>query len=1268
MKRFPVALVSMLALLLTIAFAAPARADEAAEVSAVAVSDALNRTESPLAAAGNWTALNWAGGTLPAGRDTTSGWGPLDASPAVSGAYWFAQTSDAGGGNAAGLTLNVSPTAAGNYASVWLDMPSPGSAKSGYQLRWTLNAGLTTYTVKLSKWVAGSETVLASNASVSIPTGTRMMLSDNGSMLTAWKGTSSPLASLLTASDSTYGAGYAGIEASGNASRSTDFRSRSYSQTKILALPTRDDMQRTESPLSLAGKWVKTAAGENGGAAYSSGGRLGFGSPSGFASAYWSPEEFTDTGEGVAAAATVTTAASSGQWMAISINGSNLGNAATQNKYELRWTGTATANSYTLELAKVVANLRTVLISRTATISPGDTVALTQKQGSVMAWSGNPPVPMLIATDSTFSSGYAGISASGTSASADNFQAGPLTAQEPRVYWGARIGGGVYKAEEEAEGKEPKSWGDAPWEAATWNRFESHAGKEISVMHFGQPAPWTQAFAESPLKLTRERGAIPLISMDSTGATLKEIAEGKKDATLGTWAEKVAAYKYPFFLRWDWEMNASWPTWGKEAATSPTTYKEAWWHFHDLAEEKGASNITWVWCPSAGSGTSLSSLYPGKESEGKGSYVDWTCLDAYNKGTNPLGPESWKSFATLFRTGYNELIGLAPTKPIMIGEVASTEYGGSKSSWITDAYSTQMPRNFPHVKAVVWFNKNDSGRDWPIESSTSAQSAFAEAVASDFYAGNTFGSLPTLSRIKPLPWDYTPPAAPTVSSVSPASPANNNSPAVIGSAEAGSTVKLYTNNTCTSAVAATGSAAAFASPGLTVSVANNTTTTFYATATDAAGNTSSCSSTSVTYVEDSTAPAAPTVSSTSPASPANDNSPEVIGSAEAGSTVKLYTNNTCTSAIAATGTAAVFASPGLTVSFKDNETKTLWATATDAAGNVSACSTTSVTYKEVTPKVYWGARVSGQVFEEQETAEGKTPKKWGDVPWDAETWNRFESDAGGKKMSIAAFGQPAPWTQAFAESPLKLTRERGAYPLMTMDSWGATLKEIAEGKKDTSLKAWAEKVAAYKYPFFFRWDWEMNGNWFQWGEEAAASPTTYKEAWWHFHDLAEAAGATNLTWVWCPNAVFTGSTSLSSLYPGKESEGKGKYVDWTCVDGYNEGSSNWRSFSTVFSATYSELLELAPTKPIMIAETGSNETGGSKASWITDAYGTQIPSNFPSLKAVVWFNKRESASENWPIETSTTATSAFASAIAPGFYADNKFGSPTQLAPISPLP
>jgi hypothetical protein len=190
------------------------------------------------------------------------------------------------------------------------------------------------------------------------------------------------------------------------------------------------------------------------------------------------------------------------------------------------------------------------------------------------------------------------------------------------------------------------------------------------------------------------------------------------------------------------------------------------------------------------------------------------------------------------------------------------------------------------------------------------------------------------------------PVAPTLNGTTPSSPANDNSPKVFGSAEAGSTVKLYTNASCTGSPAATGSAATLSSPGIVVSVADDSTTAFHATATDVSNNTSACSPSSVTYVEDSTPPAAPALNGTTPTSPANNNSPEVFGSAETGSTVKLYTNASCTGSPVATGSAATFSSPGIVVSVADDSSTTFHATATDASNNTSGCSSSSVIYVE----------------------------------------------------------------------------------------------------------------------------------------------------------------------------------------------------------------------------------------------------------------------------------------------------------------------------------
>jgi hypothetical protein len=90
--------------------------------------------------------------------------------------------------------------------------------------------------------------------------------------------------------------------------------------------------------------------------------------------------------------------------------------------------------------------------------------------------------------------------------------------------------------------------------------------------------------------------------------------------------------------------------------------------------------------------------------------------------------------------------------------------------------------------------------------------------------------------------------------------------------------------------------------------------------------------------------ATPTVTSTVPASPAGSTTPKVKGTAEAGSTVTLYDNPMCTGSPLGSGTAADFAGVGITATVPSNATTTIFARATKAGQEDSACSTTSVTY------------------------------------------------------------------------------------------------------------------------------------------------------------------------------------------------------------------------------------------------------------------------------------------------------------------------------------
>ncbi|MBK9516838.1 MAG: hypothetical protein IPO09_05665 [Anaeromyxobacter sp.] len=201
--------------------------------------------------------------------------------------------------------------------------------------------------------------------------------------------------------------------------------------------------------------------------------------------------------------------------------------------------------------------------------------------------------------------------------------------------------------------------------------------------------------------------------------------------------------------------------------------------------------------------------------------------------------------------------------------------------------------------------------------------------------------------------DSTPPAQPSVLEPLPASPANGTVPLLAGAAEAGATVRLYRGGSCSPAAGAVLAATTQAHPATgawstTVTVPANTRTTFGVEALDAAGNASPCD-TSRSYLEDSAAPAAPSLA-VAPPSPANDNAPLVAGLAEPGSQVAVFLQAACAGGPVATMTAT--AGTGLwsiQVAVPDDTTTSFSARASDAAGNLGPCSASAAYVEDSTP-------------------------------------------------------------------------------------------------------------------------------------------------------------------------------------------------------------------------------------------------------------------------------------------------------------------------------
>jgi mannan endo-1,4-beta-mannosidase len=306
-------------------------------------------------------------------------------------------------------------------------------------------------------------------------------------------------------------------------------------------------------------------------------------------------------------------------------------------------------------------------------------------------------------------------------------------AKQRPLYWGAWIG-------DQLTGEE------APWDMSAVSQFEGVVGKGLSLLALGSPFADCNTspckFFEFPTEAmnnVHNYGAIPFFnwasqatSSDPSGATnmpdfqLSDVIAGTYDSYIREFAEAARNWGHSFFLRYDWEMNGNWFPWGEGInGNNPGEFVAAWRHVHDIFASVGATNATWVWCPYAEVDrhfADLAPLYPGDD------YVDWTCMDGFNWGANPTNPHSWKSFNQIFSPTYGELVKkIAPSKPIVLAEMASTGRGRAKAKWINDMFK-ELRTKYRRIRGLIWFDQIDRGVDWPLETSPAAARAFAKGV------------------------------------------------------------------------------------------------------------------------------------------------------------------------------------------------------------------------------------------------------------------------------------------------------------------------------------------------------------------------------------------------------------------------------------------------------------------------------------------------------------------------------------------------------------
>jgi hypothetical protein len=245
--------------------------------------------------------------------------------------------------------------------------------------------------------------------------------------------------------------------------------------------------------------------------------------------------------------------------------------------------------------------------------------------------------------------------------------------------------------------------------------FAKAAGRQPNLV--GYFSGWAEPFATSFAERTRGHGAVTIVQIDPTDASVQAIAAGAYDGYLRSYADSVRDFGHPVVIGFGHEMNATWYSWGY-GHVRPATFVAAWRHLVTVFRDQGANNVTWLWTLQAdtpGTGP-VRSWWPGS------SYVTWVGIDGYYY--HPAN-----TFASVFGPTIAQVRGFT-SKPVLLSETAVGP-SAAQSSKIANLF-TGMRRHA--TLGLVWFDMAQHQgiyhQDWRIEGNPQAEAAVRQGVRS----------------------------------------------------------------------------------------------------------------------------------------------------------------------------------------------------------------------------------------------------------------------------------------------------------------------------------------------------------------------------------------------------------------------------------------------------------------------------------------------------------------------------------------------------------
>jgi mannan endo-1,4-beta-mannosidase len=251
-----------------------------------------------------------------------------------------------------------------------------------------------------------------------------------------------------------------------------------------------------------------------------------------------------------------------------------------------------------------------------------------------------------------------------------------------------------------------------PASYAPVQQFQAAVGMQPNIALYY--SSWNEQFKSDFAVQAYDAGATPAVQIEPFGVSMADIAAGRYDAYLRSYAAAVVNYGGPVIIGFAHEPDGDWYPWGARSVR-PATWIAAWQHVVNVFRAAGAENVIWLWTMNAqGPYSAMArSWWPG------GDYVTWIGIDGYYAARGD-------SFASVFGPGLQVAGPLG--KPVLISETAVGPATGDQAAAIANLFTGLRSSK---LLGLIWFDvaQVSNGlyqQDWRLEDNPAAVRAFRQ--------------------------------------------------------------------------------------------------------------------------------------------------------------------------------------------------------------------------------------------------------------------------------------------------------------------------------------------------------------------------------------------------------------------------------------------------------------------------------------------------------------------------------------------------------------